>query len=367
MGVGDLGLVADALPDGQRLLVAAAHRGDLALPPQRPAERLEQAGPQSRVVVRPRRGGHGLEPARAIPRGGRASARSATSRTRGRSRPADPGPRRPDRAPRGCRRARAPAGRATGAGRRPTAGRRASAASATYQSRWRAWIIAVSPRASRCSAAYSRIVSSIRKRGSPSTVSSTLTRLWSASAIRPSTMSPPSSRRRSADRLGGGQVAAAGEDRQAVEQALGAVVEEVVAPGDRGAQGLLPLGQVAGARREQVELVPQPGQDRVRRQELDPGRRQLDRQRHPVEPGADRGHRRRVLVGDREPGLDRHRAFDEQAHRGVLAERRRIEGARLAGHGQPLQPAEAGRVGRRREAGDRELLLARDPQRRPGW
>ena len=49
----------------------------------------------------------------------------------------------------------------------------------------------VSPSASSRSAAYSRIVSRSRKRGSPSAVSSTLTRLWSTSAISPSRMSPP--------------------------------------------------------------------------------------------------------------------------------------------------------------------------------
>ena len=37
----------------------------------------------------------------------------------------------------------------------------------------------------------------------------------------------------------------------------------------------------------------------------DPRRRQLDRQRQPVQPVADLGDRRRVLVGDREIGLYR--------------------------------------------------------------
>ena len=51
------------------------------------------------------------------------------------------------------------------------------AASATYQSRWRAWRSAVSPRAASCSAAYSRIVSRSRNRVSPAAPSSGLTRL----------------------------------------------------------------------------------------------------------------------------------------------------------------------------------------------
>ena len=120
-------------------------------------------------------------------------------------------------------------------------------------------------RASSCSAAYSRIVSSSRKRGSPSAVSSTRTRLWSASAIRPSRTSTAELGRRPADRLGRVEVAAAGEDRQPVEQPPRAVVEQVVAPGDRAAQRLLALGQVARAGRQDVELVLEPGEDRVGR------------------------------------------------------------------------------------------------------
>ena len=72
-------------------------------------------------------------------------------------------------------------------------------------------------------------------------------------------------RRRTADRLGRREVAAAGEDGQPIEQPLPAVVEQVVAPGDRAAQRLLALGQVARAGRQDVELVIEPDQDRVRR------------------------------------------------------------------------------------------------------
>ena len=60
--VGDLVLVADRLPERQGLLVAPAHLGDLALPPERAAEGLEQTRPQPRVVLRPGRGLHRLQP-----------------------------------------------------------------------------------------------------------------------------------------------------------------------------------------------------------------------------------------------------------------------------------------------------------------
>ena len=101
-----------------------------------------------------------------------------------------------------------------------------------------------------------------------------------------------------------------------------AVVEQVVAPGDRAAQRLLAGRQVARPGRQDVELLVEAGQDRLRRQDLDPGRGQLDGQRHAVEPGADGGDGRRVLVGDREPGLDRDGPLDEQADGGVLARAR---------------------------------------------
>ena len=94
---------------------------------------------------------------------------------------------------RGCRRAPARAGRASAADRRPTAGRPPrSRARRTSRGAGR-WISSTSPSASRRSAANARIVSRSRKRGSPSAVSSTLIRLWSASAMSPSRTSPPTS------------------------------------------------------------------------------------------------------------------------------------------------------------------------------
>ena len=66
----------------------------------------------------------------------------------------------------------------------------------------------------------------------------------------------------------------------------------------------------------------------------------------------------------REARPDRHRAFDEQAHGGVLLDRGRVDDARLAGHGQSLEPAQVAGIGRCRQARHRVLLLARDVQGR---
>ena len=182
------------------------------------------------------------------------------------------------------------------------------------------------------------IVSRSRKRVSPPATSSGLIRLWSSRAITPSTMSPPISADGPQIASADGEVEAAGEHRQAVEQPPGVLVEEVVAPGDRAAQRLLARRQVARAGGQQVELVLQPAEDRLGRQELDPRGGQLDGQRHAVEPGADGRHRGRVLVGDGEARPDRHRALDEQAHGGVLLDRGRVDDRATRRAGQPLEP-----------------------------
>ena len=56
---------------------------------------------------------------------------------------------------------------------------------------------------------------------------------------------------RVADRLGRLERAASDEDREATEEALLLIVEQVVAPGDRVAERPLTLGQVAGAAGQQ--------------------------------------------------------------------------------------------------------------------
>ena len=362
--VGDLGLVADRRATGRAPPGSSAPSG----PPRPATSRCRRGPPSASPGAADRRATTASRPwlrAGSAPRrGGRASARSATSRTPGRSRPAGRARRRRGRGRPGCRRARARGGRASVAGRGRTAPPAAWAASATYQSRWRAWRRAVSPRAASCSAAYSRIVSRSRNRVSPPATSSGLIEALVEQGHHPVDDVAADLRRRPADRLRRREVEPAGEHRQAVEQPLGVLVEDVVAPGDRGAQGLLARRQVARAGGQQVELVLEPAEDRLGRQELDPRGGQLDGQRHAVEPGADGRHRGRVLVGDGEARPDRHRALDEQAHGGVLLDRGRVDDARLAGHGQSLEPAQVAGIGRCRQARHRVLLLARDVQGR---
>ena len=77
--------------------------------------------------------------------------------------------------------------------------------------------------------------------------------------------------RRAAHRLGHLQVETAAEHRQPVDEAPSPVVEQVVAPADRAAQRLLALGDVAGSDRQQLEVMLEPSQDLIRRQD-DPRR-----------------------------------------------------------------------------------------------
>ena len=179
-------------------------------------------------------------------------------------------------------------------------------ANARNHAAWRADWASVSPRSP--PAARPRRRESCRGSGNAGrrAVSMLRIRLWSASATSPSTT-------RSqlvgwpADGLRGGEVDAALEDGQAVEEQPVALVEQVVAPRDRAAQRLLALGQVTRAAERAGELVLEPGANGVGREELDPGGRQLDGQRHPVEPRRDGGDGRRVLVRDAEVRPDRGR------------------------------------------------------------
>ena len=142
-----------------------------------------------------------------------------------------------------------------------------------------------------------------------------------------------------------------------------AVVEQVVAPGDRATQRLLPLRQVARAGRQQGEVVLEPGEDLVRRQELDPRGGELDRQRHAVQPGAIPATAGAFALVTAKPGLTAPaRAMNSRTASYWLSVSRSNSRTR-ARQVQPVDLREAARVGRGGQAGDRVLLLAGDPQR----
>ena len=99
--------------------------------------------------------------------------------------------------------------------------------------------------------------------------------------------------------LGGPERSAAGEAGQRPEPALVIGEQQVVAPADRRAEGALPGGPAAGGIAQQGEPIVDPARDLRHREHLDPGRRQLDRQRQSVErlaEGLDRGAGALIMV-----------------------------------------------------------------------
>ena len=139
--------------------------------------------------------------------------------------------------------------------------------------------------------------------------------------------------RRRADGLGALEADTAAEHRAGRQQAPGARTEQPVAPGDRAAQGLLTLRQVTGTADEQGQRMLQPCEQRRGRQELDPRRRQFDREGQAIEPPGDPRDHGRVLLVEDETRLGGAGALGEQPHR-------------LAA----------------RDRGDRRALLVRHPQ-----
>ena len=99
-------------------------------------------------------------------------------------------------------------------------------------------------------------------------------------------------------RLGSIQFKRPGKHRQPRQRQPLHVVEQVVAPVQGGLQRSLTCRRPPHPAGQQPEPVRQPGRDLARRQHPHPRRRQLDRQRDPIQTPADLGHRRSVVVTD---------------------------------------------------------------------
>ena len=106
-------------------------------------------------------------------------------------------------------------------------------------------------------------------------------------------------------------------------------------------------------------------EDRVRRQELDAGRRELDGERHPMQARGDAGHGRSVVVRHLEVRSDTDSAGDEQPNRLVLRRGGGIEAPIAGWQVHLLEVGERQDVTRRGQARNRVLLFAADPERSP--
>ncbi|MGH2351116.1 MAG: hypothetical protein ACRDJN_05820 [Chloroflexota bacterium] len=146
---------------------------------------------------------------------------------------------------------------------------------------------------------------------------------------------------------------AAHEHGEAAQQRLLLGSEQIVAPSDRGAKGLMAGRRVAWAAGQQREATGsglEPGQQRRRREQAHARRGQLDGQRQTVQPAADAGYSGRALGRERERGVNGTRPLDEQLH--CLG---RLHGVDLDRLGRSLR-LDGRRHAQRRH---RELLLSR--------
>ena len=121
------------------------------------------------------------------------------------------------------------------------------------------------------------------------------------------------------DRGRGRQRPTTGEYRQGAEQSLGRGAEQIMAPGHRLAQCLMPFGKVRPAPTEHSQRWTKAAQQRYRGQDTGAGRGQLDCQRQMIKPltnpthdlGIDPGHNRAGLTDSldeqfgRRPGRQR--------------------------------------------------------------
>jgi hypothetical protein len=192
-------------------------------------------------------------------------------------------------------------------------------------SAWRARNSGISPEAASRSAAKPPTDSSVQNRGSGRIVAALQQALVQQAVQRAGV--------RLAHRLGGVQRAARGEHRQSPEQGLLGPGEQVMAPFDGRAQRPVPgLGITRAG--EQVEPGTDPVQQLRGGEDAQPGGRQLQRQRQPVQPRAQPVHHRRRL--DQDPGG--RGALPQQRGRIAGGQRRHREHALR----RQLQPLAAG-------------------------
>ena len=141
---------------------------------------------------------------------------------------------------------------------------------------------------------------------------------------------------RDRDRFRGLEGQAAGKDGEAPEQGLLVRREEIVAPADRRAQGLLSIRVVPRRSDQEIELGAEAVAELTRREDAQARRGQLQRQGQAVETVGDLGHRGGVGVGQGECRVHGLGTFHEEVTGYLVTEKiyRRFMDAE-AGGGPP--------------------------------
>ena len=114
------------------------------------------------------------------------------------------------------------------------------------------------------------------------------------------------------------------------------VIEQPVAPLHRGRQRPVPAWRQPVPASQHREPVTKPVQQLDHAQRLHPRRRQLDRQRHPVQPRHDPGHQRPALAVDVEMHIGPAGPVREQRHRIRTASASRVIQVRQGQRPQPV-------------------------------
>ena len=110
-----------------------------------------------------------------------------------------------------------------------------------------------------------------------------------------------------ADGLDGFESAATEESGEPAEEFLFRFVEEIVAPIDGVAKGLLASGEIASAAGEELQTTGEPGAQGRRREELDAGGGEFDGERKTIQASANFGDGGGVFFGEFKIGFDGRR------------------------------------------------------------
>src|SRR6266702_112889 len=110
--------------------------------------------------------------------------------------------------------------------------------------------------------------------------------------------------KRAAHRLNGLERATTGKDREPPEKPLLLGIEEMVAPGNGIAEGLLPRGPIAFPTRQYSQPLAQTCEERLRWQQFDARCRQLDGQWQTIQMGTDFCDGEGIRIGYLEIRLD---------------------------------------------------------------